>query len=85
MSDSKNGTPAEKTVMAAKLDASRCRILLAKGIDPKDLRDKRAEEAKKISATPTFQAYAEMRGCRFWALHRPGERVEIEGDELKYK
>ena len=32
-----------------------------------------------------FQAYAEMRGCRFWALHRPGERVEIEGDELKYK
>ena len=53
------GTPAEKTVMAAKQDASRCRILLAKGIDPKDLRDKRAEEAKKISATPTFQAYAE--------------------------
>lgn len=53
------GTPSEKTVMAAKQDASRCRILISKGIDPKELRDKRAEEARQNAAIPTFKDYAE--------------------------
>lgn len=53
------GTPSEKTVMTAKQDASRCRILLSKGIDPKALRDQRAEEAKQNASVPTFMDYVD--------------------------
>lgn len=53
------GTPAEKTVVAAKQDAARCRILISKGVDPKELRVKRAENEKLKSAVPTFKDYAE--------------------------